>query len=44
MRIFEEQKSRLQVGQEAEDFPINDNLSLADLEGQTILLVFWKAL
>jgi hypothetical protein len=44
MKIFENQKSRLRVGQEVENFLVTDNLSLADLKGHPIFLVFWKTL
>jgi hypothetical protein len=44
MKVFEGQMGKLEVGQEAEDFPINDNLSLGDLKGSLIFLVFWKTL
>jgi len=42
LKVFEGQTRKLKVGQEAEDFPINDNLSLGDLKGSPIFLVFWK--
>jgi hypothetical protein len=44
LKVFEEQENRVIVGQEAEDFPVKDNLSLSDFRGQPILLVFWKTL
>jgi hypothetical protein len=44
MKVFEEQMNRLKVGQETEDFSINDNLFLSDLKGYPIFLVFWKTL
>ena len=44
MKIFEEQANRLGMGQEAQDFPINDNLSFSGLKGHPIFLVFWKTL
>jgi hypothetical protein len=44
MKVFDGQTARLNTGQEAEDFPINDNLSLRDLKGSPIFLVFWKTL
>jgi len=44
MKVFEERMNRLKVEQEPEDFPINDNLSLSDLKGCPIFLVFWKTL
>jgi len=44
MKVFEEQVNGVRLGQEAEDFPVNDNLSLVDLKGDPIFLVFWKTL
>jgi hypothetical protein len=44
MKIFEEQGSRIGLGQEAQDFPANNNLSLSGLRGHPIFLVFWKTL
>ena len=44
MKVFEEQVNRLKVGQEAEEFSINDNLLLSDLKGYPIVLVFWRTL
>jgi peroxiredoxin len=44
MKIFEKQTRNLKVGQKAEDFPLEENLSLADLKGHPIFLVFWKTL
>jgi len=44
LEVFKDQIKNLEVGQEAEDFPVADNLSLADLKGHPIFLVFWKIL
>ena len=44
MKVFENQTRNLKVGQKAEDFPIDDNLSLAGFRGYPIFLVFWKTL
>jgi hypothetical protein len=44
MKVFDNQKEILRKGQRAEDFPIGDRMSLSDLEGSPILLVFWKTL
>ena len=44
MKVFENQTEHLKVGQWVEDFPGNNNLSLSDLKGSPILLVFWKTL
>ena len=44
MRIFEEQTRKIEVGQEAEDFPVGNDLFLSNLKGSPILLVFWKTL
>jgi peroxiredoxin len=44
MKVFENQTEHLKVGQRVEDFPVSNNLSLSDLRGSPILLVFWKTL
>ncbi len=44
MKVFEKQTGILKIGQEAKDFHIGENLSLADLKGHPIFLVFWKSL
>jgi len=44
MRIFEEQTRKVEVGQEAEDFPVGNDLFLSNLKGSPIFLVFWKTL
>jgi hypothetical protein len=44
MKIFEKQKSRFRVGQEVENSLVTDKLSLVDLKGSPIFLVFWKTL
>ncbi len=44
MKVFEDQARTLEVGQKAENFHIRDNLSLSDLKGSPIFLVFWKTL
>ena len=44
MKVFENQTGNLRVGQKAEDVPIDENRSLADLKGDPIFLVFWKTL
>jgi len=44
MKVFEEQIKRLEVGQKAEDFSIGNKLSLSNLKGSPIFLVFWKTL
>jgi hypothetical protein len=42
MKVFEEHASRFKEGHEVDDFPINGKLSLSDLKGYPIFLVFWK--
>jgi hypothetical protein len=44
MKVFEEHVSTFKEGNEVDDFPINGKLSLSDLKGNPILLVFWKTL
>ncbi len=44
MKVFEDQTRKLEVGHEAEDFTIGNDLSLSDLKGSPIFLVFWKTL
>jgi len=44
MKIFENPTERLELGQEAKNFPVGENQSLSDLKGSAILLVFWKTL
>ena len=44
MKLFEEQSKKLQFGQKAEDFSIGNKLSLSNLKGSPIFLVFWKTL
>lgn len=44
MRVFEEQTRKIEVGQEAEDFPVGNDLFLSNLKGSLIFLVFWKTL
>ena len=44
MRIFEEQTRKIEVGQEAEDFPVGNDLFLSNLRGSPIFLIFWKTL
>ncbi len=44
MKVFEEQTKKLEVGQEAEDFLIGNDLFLSNLKGSLIFLVFWKTL
>ena len=44
MRIFEDQSRKIEVGQEAENFPIGNDLFLSNLKGSRIFLVFWKTL
>ena len=44
MRIFEEQTRKIEVGQEAEDFPVGNDLFLLNLKGSLIFLIFWKTL
>jgi hypothetical protein len=44
MKVFENQTRNLKIGQEAEDFTIGNNLSLLNLKGYPIFLVFWKTL
>jgi len=44
MKVFKEQSKRLEVSQKAEDFPIGNKLSLSNLKGSPIFLVFWKTL
>ena len=44
MKVFENLTGNLKVGQEADDFPIDNDLSLSDLKGSPIFLVFWNTL
>jgi hypothetical protein len=44
MKVFDNQTNMLKNGQRAEDFPISGHISLSNLEGSPILLVFWKTL
>ena len=44
MEVFENLTKKLEVGQEARNFPVGENQSLSDLKGSVILLVFWKTL
>jgi len=44
VKIFDNQTETLKNGQRARDFPIGDRMSLSDLKGSPILLVFWKTL
>ena len=44
MKVFEEHVSRFKEGNEVDDFPINDKLSLSAFKGYPIFLVFWKTL
>jgi hypothetical protein len=44
MKVSDDQSGKLKIGQEAVDFPINDDSSLMDLKGSPIFLVFWKIL
>jgi len=44
MKVFKDQSRTLEVGQEAEDFRIGNDLCLSDLKGSPIFLVFWKTL
>ena len=44
MRIFEDQSRKIEIGQEAVDFPIGNDLFLSNLKGSLIFLVFWKTL
>jgi len=44
MKVFKEQINPIKVGQEVENFLVADNLSLEDLKGNPIFLVFWKTL
>jgi hypothetical protein len=44
LEVFKNQIKNLEVGQEAEGFKIDDHLSLLDLKGHPIFLVFWKTL
>ena len=44
MKVFEDHVSRFKEGNEVGDFPINGELSLPDLKGYPIFLVFWKTL
>jgi peroxiredoxin len=44
MKVFENLAEHLKVGQWAEDFSVSNDLSLSDLKGSPILLVFWKTL
>jgi len=44
MKVFEEHVSGFREGNEVDDFPINGKLSLSDLKGYPIFLVFWKTL
>jgi len=44
MKVFENLTGNLKVGQEADDFPVGNNLFLSNLKGSPIFLVFWKTL
>ncbi len=44
MKVFEDQTGNLRVGQEVEDFSIDNDLSLSNFKGTPIFLVFWKTL
>jgi len=44
MKVFEDETKRLGVGQKAENFHFGKNLSLSNLKGSPIFLVFWKTL
>lgn len=44
MRIFEIQEKKLEIGQRAEDFSMDNNSCLSDLKGAVIFMVFWKSL
>ncbi len=44
MRVFEDQTQKLEVGQEAEDFPIGNDLFPSNLKGSPIFLIFWRTL
>jgi len=44
MKVFEDQTKKLDINQEAEDFPVGNNLFLSNLKGSPIFLVFWKTL
>ena len=44
MKVFEEQTEKLEIGKEAEDFTVGNDLFLSDLRGSPIFLIFWKAL
>jgi hypothetical protein len=44
LKVFEGQTKKLKGGQEAEDFPIGNDLFLSNLRGYPIFLIFWKTL
>jgi len=44
MKVFDDQSGKLEIGQEAVDFPVTEDSSSADLKGSPIFLVFWKTL
>jgi len=44
MKVFDDQPGKLEVGQKAVDFPINDDSYLSGLKGSPLFLVFWKTL
>jgi len=44
MKVFEEHAEGIAVGQKAAGFRIDATVSLADLAGSPVFLVFWKSL
>jgi hypothetical protein len=44
VKVFEGQTKKLEIGKEAEDFTVGNDLFLSDLRGSPIFLIFWKAL
>ena len=44
MKVFEGQTKKLEIGEEAEDFTVDNDLFLSDLRGSPIFLIFWKTL
>jgi hypothetical protein len=44
MKIFDDLAKKLAIGQKAENFSFGEGLSLSNLKGSPIFLVFWKTL
>ena len=44
MKVFEAQTKRIGIGRKAENVLISSDLSLSNVKGSPIFLVFWKTL